>query len=151
MRIVVQRVTSASVEVSGGPVGAIARGFLLLVGVESSDTEAEVEAAARKVVGLRVFADTEGHMNLSLADIDGSVLVVSQFTLLGDTRRGRRPSFTGAAGSDLAEPLIDRFVEPIGAEGIPVETGEFGAMMQVSLVNDGPVTILLEVRDGKVL
>jgi D-tyrosyl-tRNA(Tyr) deacylase len=151
MRIVIQRVARAAVEVSEVEVGAIARGLLVLVGIDSSDTAADVTAAAGKVAGLRVFADEAGHMNLSVIDVDGSVLVVSQFTLLGDTRKGRRPSFTRAAPPEIAEPLIDQFVELLRAQDLTVETGEFGAMMQVSLINDGPVTILLEVRDGKVV
>ena len=151
MRIVIQRVARAAVEVSEAEVGAIARGLLVLVGIDSSDTAADVTAAAGKVAGLRVFADEAGHMNLSVIDVDGSVLVVSQFTLLGDTRKGRRPSFTRAAPPEIAEPLIDQFVELLRAQDLTVETGEFGAMMQVSLINDGPVTILLEVRDGKVV
>ena len=151
MRIVIQRVARAAVEVSEVEVGAIARGLLALVGIDSSDTAADVTAAAGKVAGLRVFADEAGHMNLSVIDVDGSVLVVSQFTLLGDTRKGRRPSFTRAAPPEIAEPLIDQFVELLRAQDLTVETGEFGAMMQVSLINDGPVTILLEVRDGKVV
>jgi len=149
MRVVIQRVARAAVEVSEVEVGAIARGLLVLVGIDSSDTAADVTAAAGKVAGLRVFADEAGHMNLSVIDVDGSVLVVSQFTLLGDTRKGRRPSFTRAAPPEIAEPLIDQFVELLRAQDLTVETGEFGAMMQVSLINDGPVTILLEVRDGK--
>ena len=151
MRIVIQRVARAAVEVSEAEVGAIARGLLVLVGIDSSDTAADVTAAAGKVAGLRVFADEAGHMNLSVIDVDGSVLVVSQFTLLGDTRKGRRPSFTRAAPPEIAEPLIDQFVELLRAQDLTVETGEFGAMMQVSLINDGPVTILLEVTDGKVV
>lgn len=151
MRIVIQRVARAAVEVSEVEVGAIARGLLVLVGIDSSDTAADVTAAAGKVAGLRVFADEAGHMNLSVIDVDGSVLVVSQFTLLGDTRKGRRPSFTRAAPPEIAEPLIDQFVELLRAQDLTVETGEFGAMMQVSLINDGPMTILLEVRDGKVV
>lgn len=151
MRIVIQRVARAAVEVSEVEVGAIARGLLVLVGIDSSDTAADVTAAAGKVAGLRVFADEAGHMNLSVIDVDGSVLVVSQFTLLGDTRKGRRPSFTRAAPPEIAEPLIDQFVELLRAQDLTIETGEFGAMMQVSLINDGPVTILLEVRDGKVV
>ena len=151
MRIVIQRVARAAVEVSEVEVGAIARGLLALVGIDSSDTAADVTAAAGKVAGLRVFADEAGHMNFSVIDVDGSVLVVSQFTLLGDTRKGRRPSFTRAAPPEIAEPLIDQFVELLRAQDLTVETGEFGAMMQVSLINDGPVTILLEVRDGKVV
>ena len=151
MRTVIQRVASATVEVSEVEVGAISHGLLLLVGVDSADTEADVAVAAQKVAGLRIFADEQGHMNLSVLDVGGSMLVGSQFTLLGDTRKGRRPSFTQAARPELAEALIERFVELTRAQGVPVETGEFGAMMKVNLVNDGPVTILLEVRDGKIV
>ena len=151
MRIVIQRVARAAVKVSEVEVGAIATGLLVLVGIDSSDTAADATAAAGKGAGLRVFADEAGHMNLSVIDVDGSVLVVSQFTLLGDTRKGRRPSFTRAAAPEIAEPLIDQFVELLRAHDLTVETGEFGAMMQVCLVNDGPVTILLEIRDGKLV
>ena len=149
MRIVIQRVARAAVKVSEVEVGAIATGLLVLVGIDSSDTAADATAAAGKVAGLRVFADEAGHMNLSVIYVDGSFLVVSQGTLLGDTRKGMRSSFTRAAPPEIAEPLLDKFVELLRAHDLTVETGEFGAMMQVSLVNDGPVTILLEIRDGK--
>jgi D-tyrosyl-tRNA(Tyr) deacylase len=151
VRIVIQRVTRAAVDVSGERVGAIDGGFLLLVGMARSDTEADAVVAARKVTGLRVFSDDTGQMNLSLRDVGGSVLAVSQFTLLGDVKKGRRPSFVGAADPVVAGPLFDRFVEEMRSHGVAVETGSFGAMMQVSLVNDGPVTIVLDVKDGKIL
>ena len=131
MRIVIQRVASAAVEVSGDRVGAISEGLLLLVGVDQSDTGADVAAAVQKVSGLRVFADDDGQMNLSVGDVGGSVLVVSQFTLLGDVRKGRRPSFTRAASPEAAKTLIDLFVDLMRKQGVPVETGDFGAMMQI--------------------
>ncbi len=151
MRAVVQRVVSASVEVGGHVVGEIERGLLVLVGVAHGDGPADVDALAAKLLGLRIFPDEAGLMNRSVVDIGGAVLVVSQFTLLGDIRRGRRPSFTDAAPPDVAAPLIDALVARLAAAGVPVATGEFGAMMKVSLVNEGPVTILMEVRDGKVV
>ncbi|MCB0202350.1 MAG: D-tyrosyl-tRNA(Tyr) deacylase [Anaerolineae bacterium] len=147
MRAVVQRVSQASVTVDEQVVGAIGRGFLVLLGVTHDDGEAEAAWLARKIAGLRIFEDEEGKFNRALADVDGAVLVVSQFTLYGDARKGRRPSFTEAARPEQAEPLCDRFVELLRAEGIAVETGIFGAMMAVSLVNDGPVTLLLDTAD----
>jgi D-tyrosyl-tRNA(Tyr) deacylase len=151
MRTVVQRVTSGRVEVAGHVVGEISAGLLVLVGVERSDTEADIEAGARKIVGLRVFRDDEGKMNRSLADIEGSMLVVSQFTLAGDVRKGRRPSFVGAADPSIAEPLCERFCAIVEDHGIRVERGVFGADMKVCLVNDGPVTILVNTTDGVVV
>lgn len=151
MRNVVQRVTSGKVEVSGQVVGEIAIGFVVLVGIEHQDTEADVVAAARKIAGLRVFRDADGRMNRSLVDVGGSMLVISQFTLTGDVRKGRRPSFVGAAVPSVAEPLCERFCEIVAAEGIPVERGVFGADMTVSIVNDGPVTILVDTTDGLVM
>lgn len=147
MRALIQRVAEASVTVDGRTVAAIGRGFLVLLGVTHSDGEAEAAWLARKVAGLRVFDDAEGKMNLSLADVGGAVLVVSQFTLYGDVRRGRRPSFTAAARPEHAEPLCDRFVELLRAEGLPVAVGVFGALMQVRLVNDGPVTLWLDTAE----
>ena len=147
MRAVVQRVSQASVTVDNQVVGAIGRGFLVLLGVTHADGEAEAAWLARKIAGLRIFEDEDGKFNRALADVDGAVLVVSQFTLYGDARKGRRPSFTEAARPEQAEPLCDRFVELLRAEGIAVETGVFGAMMAVSLVNDGPVTLLLDTAD----
>lgn len=147
MRAVVQRVSEASVTVDGRTVGAIGRGFLVLLGVTHVDGEAEAVWLARKIAGLRIFEDEAGKFNRSLADEDGAVLVVSQFTLYGDTRKGRRPSFTEAARPEHAEPLCDLFVDLLRAEGVAVETGIFGAMMAVHLVNDGPVTLLLDTAE----
>jgi len=144
MRVVVQRVSRASVTVAGAVVGAIDRGFLLLLGVAEDDSADDASYLATKVAELRVFGDSEGKMNLSLADVGGSVLAISQFTLLGDCRKGRRPSFIKAARPEAAEPLFDRFVHAIRSRGIVVETGRFGAHMSVELVNDGPVTLLIE-------
>ncbi len=145
MRIVLQRVRSASVAVGGEKVSEIGPGLLLLVGVAGGDGEAEADWLAHKVAGLRVMADEEGRMNRSVVESGGEVLAVSQFTLLGDARKGRRPSFIGAAPPDIAEPLFDLFCEKLREAGVrAVETGRFGAMMDVALVNDGPVTIVLE-------
>ena len=145
-----QRVTRASVEINGVVVGSIDSGFLLLLGIEPSDTEDDIARAVDKVCHLRVFPDEAGQMNRSLLDTDGSALVVSQFTLLGDLRKGRRPSFVGAAPPKEAETMVDRFVDGLRRSGVHVETGVFGASMNVELVNSGPVTILLEIRDGRV-
>ena len=147
MRAVVQRVSEASVVVDGRVAGEIGRGFLVLVGVTHSDSEAEAAALARKIAGLRVFEDAAGKFNLALRDVGGAVLVVSQFTLYGDARKGRRPSFTAAARPEHAEPLIQRFVELLRGEGLPVQTGVFGAIMAVHLVNDGPVTLWLDTAE----
>ena len=145
MRIVLQRVKSASVAVDGERISEIGPGLLLLVGVAPGDGEAEADWLASKVAGLRVVADEEGKMNRSVVESGGEVLAVSQFTLLGDTRKGRRPSFVGAAPPDAAEPLFDLFCEKLRAAGVrSVEKGRFGAMMDVALVNDGPVTLVLE-------
>ncbi|WP_145366246.1 D-aminoacyl-tRNA deacylase [Stratiformator vulcanicus] len=146
MRAVVQRVTSASVVVEGETIGAINHGFLVLLGVEKGDTPADGSYLAAKIGGLRVFEDAEGKMNLSLADVGGSMLVVSQFTLLGDCRKGRRPSFIEAAPPELADELYLKFCDEVRSQGIPVETGKFRAHMEVSLVNDGPVTLLVDSR-----
>ncbi len=145
MRIVLQRVSRAQVSIDGEVVGRIGPGLLLLVGFTEGDDEEKLRWMADKVIGLRVFNDPDGKMNLSLTEIDGSILAVSQFTLYGDTRKGRRPSFIKAAVPDVAIPLYDRFLELLRerAPG-PVESGEFGAMMDVELVNDGPVTLVLE-------
>lgn len=145
MRVVLQRVSRASVSVDGRTEGAIGRGHVVLVGVGEGDGPEEVEWMARKVVELRVFDDEDGRMNLSLDDVGGELLVVSQFTLYGDTRKGRRPSFMGAADPETAEPLYEAFLEELESR-IPgrVASGAFGAMMEVELVNDGPVTLLLE-------
>jgi D-aminoacyl-tRNA deacylase len=144
MKVVLQRVSRARVIVSGRVAGEIGPGLLLLVGFTDTDTEDTVRWMAEKVVGLRVFADEEGRMNRSVAEAGGAVLVVSQFTLYGDTRKGRRPSFVEAARPDVAIPMYERFVGQLRGTGIAVETGEFGAMMDVELVNDGPVTLILE-------
>ena len=145
-----QRVSRASVDVDGVAVGSIDAGFLLLVGIEPSDTDDDILRAAEKVANLRVFPDEAGQMNRSLLETGGSALVVSQFTLLGDVRKGRRPSFVGAAPPEQAEPMVERFVEELRGTGIHVETGVFGASMEVELVNSGPVTILLEITEGRV-
>lgn len=145
MRVVLQRVSRGEVRIDGEAVGSIGKGHVLLVGFAEDDGPEQVEWMADKVVGLRVFADDEGKMNLSLEDVGGELLVVSQFTLYGDTRKGRRPSFVHAAAPEVAIPLYESFVEALRARGVArVETGEFGAMMEVDLVNDGPVTLLLE-------
>ena len=145
MRIVLQRVTSARVSVEGRVVGEIGPGHVLLVGFRQGDGDAHIDWMADKVLGLRVFGDAEGKMSLGLVDVGGDLLVVSQFTLYGDTRKGRRPSFVEAAPPEIAVPLYERFVGVL-RERAPgrVETGEFGAMMQVELTNDGPVTLVLE-------
>lgn len=146
-----QRVSEASVTVDGEIVGAIERGLLILVGVTHSDSVRDAHAVADKLVGLRIFGDDAGLMNRSVIDTDGSCLVVSQFTLYGATKKGRRPSFTAAADPGVAEPLVDEVVRRLQGHGVPVETGVFGAMMAVSLVNAGPVTLVLESTDGKIL
>ncbi len=144
MRVLLQRVSRAAVAVDGAEVGAIGRGFLALVGVTHEDDAAAARKLAAKTARLRVFADDAGLMNLALGDVGGAVLAVSQFTLYADTRRGNRPSFTDAAPPEQGEAVYEAFVEALRAEGVPVETGVFGAHMQVELLNDGPVTILLE-------
>jgi D-tyrosyl-tRNA(Tyr) deacylase len=146
MRAVVQRVTRASVTVAGEVTAAIERGFLALVGVGVDDEESDADALAHKIAGLRVFDDATGAMNLPLAGVGGAVLVVSQFTLLGDVRKGRRPSFIAAARGDDARRLYERVAERLREDGIPVEMGIFGAEMAVELVNDGPVTILIDTK-----
>ena len=151
MRAVIQRVSRAGVTVDGATVGEIRSGILLLVGVASGDSNADVDALAAKVVGLRIFADDDGKMNRSLSDTRGSILVVSQFTLQADIRRGRRPSFTSAAQPAKAEPLIERLCEGFRSLGLGVAEGQFGANMEVALVNDGPVTIVLDTLDGQVV
>lgn len=145
MRALVQRVSEARVTVEGEVVGQIKQGLLVLVGVGEGDTPAQAEALARKVAHLRVFEDDQGKMNLSTLSVGGGLLAVSQFTLYGDCSRGRRPSFVEAARPELAEPLFERFVEAVRAEGLPCETGRFRTHMEVSLVNDGPVTLWLEL------
>jgi D-tyrosyl-tRNA(Tyr) deacylase len=144
MRVVLQRVSKASVSIDGRTAGAIGRGFCLLVGLTHSDTAATVDWMAEKVAGLRLFSDAEGKMNLGLDEVGGGVLVVSQFTLYGDAAKGRRPSFIDAARPETATPLYERFVEALRQRGLEVATGEFGAAMQVEIHNDGPVTLILE-------
>lgn len=145
MRLVVQRVSRASVRVAGETVGQIERGFLVLFGAEVGDAPEAADEAARKVAGLRVFDDAAGKMNLALADVGGSVLAVSQFTLAADLSRGRRPGFDRALRGPEAEPLYDRFVAALRGQGLTVATGVFGASMEVELVNEGPATFLLEL------
>lgn len=144
MRIVLQRVTRASVSVGGTTTGEIGKGLLLLVGITHDDTPEEAVWMSDKVVGLRVFPDQEGKMNLSVRDAGGEILVVSQFTLYGDTARGRRPSFVNAAKPEIAIALYDRFVSALEDQAVRVTTGVFGADMQVELLNDGPVTLVLD-------
>lgn len=144
MKLVIQRVSSAAVRVEGETVGSIGLGLMVLVGLEKSDGEVEVEKAARRLATLRVFEDDQGKMNRGLDEVSGKVLAVSQFTLAGSIRKGRRPSFDGAMPGSEAEPFFDRFVEHLRGHGIEVETGVFGAMMEVELVNDGPVTLIWE-------
>ena len=144
MRIVLQRVSRAKVTVEGRVTGQIGRGLLLLAGFTGGDTEEALAWMADKVVGLRIFPDDEGKMNRSVEEADGAILVVSQFTLYGDARKGRRPSFVDAARPEVAIPLYERFVALLRATGRRVETGEFGAMMDVELLNEGPVTLILE-------
>ena len=146
MRAVLQRVTRASVRVSGEPVGEIGLGFVILLGIARDDAEHDINYLVEKIAALRVFDDAEGRMNLSVAEVGGALLVVSQFTLYGDVRRGRRPSWIDAAPPEMAEPLYATFVKAAASRVPRVETGSFRAMMQVELVNDGPVTILLDSR-----
>jgi D-tyrosyl-tRNA(Tyr) deacylase len=148
MRLVLQRVARASVEVAGERVAAIGRGLLVFAGIAPGDGEAEVAAAAAKIATMRLFEDAAGKMNLALGEVGGSVLLVSQFTLLAATARGRRPSFTGAARPEVAAPLVDRLAERLAAHGVPVERGRFGAAMAVELLNDGPVTLVLDLPAG---
>lgn len=144
MRVVLQRARQASVTVAGETIGAIANGYVLLVGVNHEDSEAEADWLADKIAGMRLFEDEEGKMNRGLQDVGGSILSVSQFTLYADTKKGRRPSFIEAARPEQAEPLWEYFNESLRSHGLTVETGRFGAMMDVQLINDGPVTIILE-------
>jgi D-tyrosyl-tRNA(Tyr) deacylase len=144
MKAVVQRVTRGSVSVGDLTVGTIDRGLVVLLGVAQHDSEKEADFLAEKIVHLRIFEDQDGKMNRSLVDVGGSMLVVSQFTLLGDCRKGRRPSFAQAAPPERAEKLYDHFVHRVAQMGVPTATGQFRRMMQVSLINDGPVTLVLE-------
>lgn len=151
MRAVLQRVESASVHVAGEVVGAIGSGVLILLGVEGGDGPAEVAVLAEKVGGLRIFEDAAGKMNLAIDEVGGSFLVVSQFTLAGNLRKGRRPSFDDAAPPGEAAPLVELFVAALRRQGRLVETGRFQTMMKVHLVNDGPLTFVLEARHGKIV
>ena len=146
MRVVIQRASRAEVRVSGRVTGKIGTGFVVLAGFAPTDTDDTLTWMAEKILGLRLFGDAEGKMNLALADVGGGVLVISQFTLYGDARKGRRPSFIDAAAPEVAIPLYERFVALLQEKGggVPVATGEFGAMMDVELVNDGPITLILE-------
>ncbi len=144
MRAVVQRVTTASVTVDGVTIGAIGKGLLVLLGVGAGDNDAAVEFVANKIASLRIFEDDEGRMNRGVQDVNGAILAVSQFTLYGDVRKGRCPSFVAAMEPAEAKTFFDRYVERTRSFGIPVETGKFGAMMDVQLTNDGPVTILID-------
>lgn len=150
MRVVVQRVATAAVTVDGTEVSRIGPGLLLLTGVAIGDTTEDAAVAAGKIASLRLFGDEQGRMNRSVVDVGGAILVVSQFTLVADLVRGRRPSFTHAADPDLAEGVVASLVEMLSATGIEVSSGVFGAKMEVSLVNDGPVTFVVDVRDGRV-
>ncbi len=144
MRVVLQRVASAEVRVDGKPVGSIGRGYLLLVGFRSGDADETLRWMADKIRGLRLFPDSEGRMNVPIDEVGGELLAVSQFTLYGDVRKGRRPSFVDAAEPEEAERLYDRFVDILRDGPVPVATGSFGAMMEVELVNDGPVTLVID-------
>lgn len=149
MRALIQRVSEASVTVEGEVVGAIQRGLLILLGVGQNDTAAAVLPLADKIVNLRIFSDQAGKFNLALGDIDGAALVVSQFTLFADTRKGRRPSFVQAAPPEQAAPLVEQLCAALQERGIRVATGRFGASMQVRLINDGPVTIWLDTAEQR--
>lgn len=149
VRAVVQRVKRARVLVEGVAVGSIAQGLLVLVAASPDDTEKDARVLAEKIAGLRIFGDENDHMNRSVIDVSGEVMVVSQFTLYGDVARGRRPSFTGAAAPEQAQPLIELFASSLEERSLPVARGSFGAKMEVELVNQGPVTILIETRGGR--
>jgi D-tyrosyl-tRNA(Tyr) deacylase len=146
MRIVVQRSKQAQVTIQGAVTGAIRHGLVLLVGVTHEDTEQDAKYAAEKIAGLRIFEDESGKMNLSVVETGGQILSVSQFTLYGDCRKGKRPNFMAAARPEQAKPLYERFNELLREQGLQVETGTFGAMMDVSLVNDGPVTLIIDSK-----
>ena len=148
MKMVIQRVSRAEVRVDGDAVGRIGAGLAVLVGLERGDGEQQLERAARRLATLRIFSDDEGRMNRGLDEVGGAVLAVSQFTLAGSIRKGRRPSFDRALVGDAAEPLFNRFLELLREEGVPVETGVFGALRDVELVNDGPVTLIWEDTHG---
>jgi D-tyrosyl-tRNA(Tyr) deacylase len=144
MRVVVQRVEKGKVTVDGHPVAEIGRGVVILLGIGPDDGEEQARYLAEKIANLRIFADEEGKTNLSLLEVGGEAIIVSQFTLYADTRKGRRPSFVKAAPPEVAEPLVERFAGLMGAQGVPTQTGQFGAKMLVEIFNDGPVTIWME-------
>lgn len=144
MRALLQRVSRASVTVDGKVISRIGKGLVILLGVGHGDGEAQASFLAEKIANLRIFEDEQGKTNLSILDVRGEAIVVSQFTLYADTRKGRRPSFIEAALPDVAKPLVDRFVEMLGGLGVPTQTGKFGAHMEVEIINDGPVTVWLE-------
>lgn len=146
MRVVVQRSKEASVTVDGQTIGEITKGFVLLVGITHGDTMEDAKYVAEKIVNLRVFEDQEGKMNLSLSQVEGEILSISQFTLYGDCRKGRRPNFMEAAHPDHASVIYDQFNQLLREQGVKVETGQFGAMMDVTLINDGPVTLIIESK-----
>lgn len=146
MRAVVQRAREASVSIEGETVGEIGKGLVILLGVAQGDSEREARYLAEKIAHLRIFADEGGKFNLSALDVGAQALVVSQFTLYGDTRKGRRPSFISAAPPEVAEPLVEKFIESLRAVGLQVESGRFGAMMLVNIANDGPVTLILDTE-----
>jgi len=148
VRMVIQRVSRASVSVDGTVVGQIGRGLLVLLGIRQGDTVEQARWLAEKLVGLRLFADAQGKMNASVAEVGGEVLIVSQFTLYGEVQKGRRPSYAAAAGPEVAEPLYAEFVRLVASLGVPTQTGRFGASMAVELVNDGPVTLIVD-REAK--
>lgn len=146
MRVVVQRSKEASVTVDGKTIGEITKGFVLLVGITHADTEEDAKYVAEKIVNLRVFEDQDGKMNLSLSQVKGEILSISQFTLYGDCRKGRRPNFMEAAHPDHASVIYEQFNQMLRDQGVKVETGQFGAMMDVALINDGPVTLIVESK-----
>ena len=147
MKAIIQLVSSASVSVDNTQISSINNGFLILLGVQQGDDEKDLEYLVKKTAGMRIFKDDNQHMNLSIKDVNGEALVVSQFTLCADTHKGRRPSFIHAAPPEIAEQMYQQFCEQLKVAGVPVQTGKFGAMMGVSLINDGPVTIILDSRD----
>ena len=149
MKAVIQRVLSASVAVDGNEIGTINQGFLIFLGIEKDDGPEDLDYVLHKTVGLRIFKDEQNNMNLSIQDVAGEALVVSQFTLCADTRKGRRPSFINAAPPEIAESTYEKFCKKLQDESVPVQMGRFGAMMEVGLINDGPVTILFDSRDRK--
>jgi len=149
MRAVVQRVSSGSVTISGKVVGKIGKGLVILLGVKNGDTEADAKFLADKCINLRIFTDENGKFNLSALDVKGELLAISQFTLYGDTRKGRRPSFIEAAPPEVSEPLYEKFIEYLRESGLKIATGEFGAMMLVEINNDGPVTIIVESKENQ--